>query len=76
MFRQTDIAQIGPDIKFNTSLFYSKTLFGIDTFGTGLTLHFVGSEQDFHNSFNGTNPIASLDAPNYVHLIGSWTTLD
>jgi iron complex outermembrane receptor protein len=76
VFNLTDTAQVGPDLKFTASLFYSKTLFGIDTFKTGFTLHYVGSEQDFQNSSNGTNPTATLDAPNYVHLIGSWTTLD
>ncbi|MBV8481399.1 MAG: hypothetical protein JO077_00865, partial [Verrucomicrobia bacterium] len=73
----TDIqAQSVPDLKFQASAFYSKTVFGIDTFKTGLTLHYVGSELDFHNSANGTNPTVTLDFPNYVHLIGSWTTLD
>lgn len=76
VFNLTDTAQVGPDLKFTASFFYSKTLFGIDTFKTGFTLHYVGSEQDFQNSSNGTNPTATLDAPNYVHLIGSWTTLD
>jgi iron complex outermembrane receptor protein len=76
VFNETDTAQIGPDIKFTASLFYSKTLFGIDTFKTGFTLHYIGSELDFTNSNNGTNPTATLDAPHYVHLIGSWTTLD
>jgi outer membrane receptor protein involved in Fe transport len=65
-----------PDIKFQMSLFYSRTLFAIDTFKTGLTLHYVGSELDSNNSYNGTDPTATLTSPGYVHLIGSWTTLD
>ena len=65
-----------PDVKLLASAFYSKTVFGIDTFKTGLTLHYIGSEEDGRNSANGTDPNATLDFPNYVHLIGSWTTLD
>jgi iron complex outermembrane receptor protein len=65
-----------PDLKLLASAFYSKTVLGIDTFRTGLTLHYIGSEQDARNSANGTDPNATLDFPNYVHLIGSWTTLD
>ena len=58
------------------SIFYSKTVFGIDTFKTGITLHYVGSETDIANSFNNTNPNATLDAPGYIHLLGNWTTFD
>jgi hypothetical protein len=76
VFNETDTADAAPDIKFLASAFYSKTVFGIDTVRTGLTLHYIGSEQDFRNSFNNTNPNATLDFPNFVHLIGSWTTLD
>jgi iron complex outermembrane recepter protein len=76
VFDETGTAEVGPDLKFIGSLFYSKTLFGTDTFRTGFTLHYVGSELDFINSANNTNPTATLDAPNYVHLIGNWTTLD
>jgi outer membrane receptor protein involved in Fe transport len=79
VFNLTDTAiqaASAPDIKFQASAFYSKTVFGIDTFKTGLTLHYIGSEQDFTNSANNTNPNATLNFPNYVHLIGSWTTLD
>jgi iron complex outermembrane recepter protein len=65
-----------PDWKILASLFYSKTLFGIDTVRTGVTLHYVGSELDVTNSANGTDPITTLDAPGYVHVIGNWTTLD
>jgi outer membrane receptor protein involved in Fe transport len=68
----------GPDFKMITSLFYSKTICGIDTFSTGLTLNYRDSMGDGHNNAKGSNPLAnaSLDAPGYVHLIGSLTTLD
>jgi iron complex outermembrane recepter protein len=72
----TDTFQVGPDWKMLASLFYSKTLFGIDTFKTGVTLHYIGSELDQANSANNTNPIATLDAPGFVHTISNWTTLD
>ncbi|MBV8099396.1 MAG: TonB-dependent receptor [Verrucomicrobia bacterium] len=75
VFDFTDVFPI-PDLKFLASLFYSKTLFGIDTFKTGITLHYVGSETDIANSFNNTNPNATLDAPGYIHLVGNWTTFD
>ncbi len=68
----------GPDFKMVASGFYSKTLFGIDTFRTGLTMNYRDSEADFNNNSKGSNPLANsgLDAPGYVHLIGSWTTFD
>jgi len=68
----------GPDFKLIASLFYSKTICSIDTFQTGLTLNHRDSEADFNNNAKGSNPLANpgLDAPGYVHLIGSWTTLD
>jgi hypothetical protein len=66
----------GPDFKLIASLFYSKTLFGLDTFRTGLTLNYIDSEHDINDNYKGTYPQATLDAPNYVHLIGSFTTLD
>lgn len=75
VFNETDLFGT-PDVKFLTSLFYSKTLFGIDTLKTGISLHYVGSELDGTNSDNGTNPTATLTYPGYVHLIGNWTTLD
>ncbi|HYZ72609.1 MAG TPA: TonB-dependent receptor [Chthoniobacterales bacterium] len=79
VFDETDLANtVGPDLKFNASVFYSKTLFGIDTFRTGATLYYVGSELDFNNTDNGTNPAANagLDFPGFIHTIGSWTTLN
>jgi len=65
-----------PDFKGYISLFYSKLLFGIDTFRTGLTLNYIDSEHDINDNFKGTLGGVTLDAPNYVHLIGSFTTLD
>jgi len=76
VFNETDTFQSGPDVKFLASVFYSKRFFGIDTFRTGITMHYVGSELDRLNSFHGTNPIATLSPPGYVHTIGSWTTFD
>ena len=37
---------VSPDFKLTASLFYSKTLFGIDTFQTGVTFNFIDSEHD------------------------------
>jgi len=67
-----------PDFKALASVFYSKTLFGVDTFRTGVTLHYVDSEHDINDNFKGTMANFSSDVPgtNYVHLIGSWTTVD
>jgi hypothetical protein len=65
-----------PDFTLVANLFYSKTLFGIDTFRTGLTLNYVDSEHDINDNFKGTLPNASLDAPNYVRRIGSFRTVD
>jgi iron complex outermembrane recepter protein len=65
-----------PDFKLVASLFYSKILFGIDTFRTGLTINYTDSEHDLNDNFKGTDPQANLNAPKYVHLIGSFTTLD
>jgi iron complex outermembrane receptor protein len=79
VFNETDAADsTGPDLKMQASAFYSKTLFGIDTFRTGVSLYYVGSELDFNNTFNGTNPAANatLDFPGFIHEIGSWTTLN
>jgi iron complex outermembrane recepter protein len=68
----------GPDFKLVTSAFYSKTLFGVDTFRTGFTLNFIDSEADRINNRKGSAPNLNngLDSPGYVHLIGSYTTVD
>jgi iron complex outermembrane receptor protein len=68
-----------PDLKLVASIFYSKTLFGIDTFKTGITLNYVDSEDDMNSNFNGTKTDFTSDSatnPHYVHMIGSFTTLD
>ncbi len=65
-----------PDFKAIVTLFYSKHLFRIDDFRTGFTLNYIDSEHDVNDNYKGTNPTATLDAPNYVHLIGSFTTVD
>jgi iron complex outermembrane recepter protein len=65
-----------PDFKSVGSVFYSKTVFGVDTLRTGVTVNFVDSEHDIADNFKGTNPLATLDAPGYVHRIGDWTTFD
>jgi len=79
VFDETDLANaFGPNLKMLWTAFYSKTLFGTDTFRTGFNLHFINSELDFNNTDNGTNPSANatLDFPGFIHVIGNWTTLD
>ena len=74
-----DDAAPTPDLKLVASVLYSKTLFGIDTFKTGLTLNYIDSEDDFNSNLNGSKTAFSSDSltnPNYVHMIGSFTTLD
>jgi outer membrane receptor protein involved in Fe transport len=60
------------------SIFYDKTLFGVDTFRTGFTLNYTDSEADVFNNRKGSAPNLNngLDSPGYVHLIGSYTTVD
>jgi iron complex outermembrane recepter protein len=77
----TDTANNSTDWKMLASIFYDKTVLGIDTFKTGLTLHYIGSELDFNNSGNGAVPIPLFVPDNYplntrIHTIGNWTTLD
>lgn len=69
---------VTPDFKATASIFYSKTLFGIDIFQTGLTLNYLDFEHDV-NDFQGEG----LTLPQFVasgfpqtHTVGSWTTLD
>jgi iron complex outermembrane recepter protein len=68
----------GPDFKMVGSLFYSKHLFGNDNVRTGFTLNYIDSEADGTTNFKGTLPAvdAGLNPPGYVHLVGSWTTVD
>jgi len=65
-----------PDFKSVASVFYSKTVFGMDNFRTGLTLNYWDSEHDINDNNFGTNALSSLDPGGRVHEIGSWTTLD
>ncbi len=65
-----------PDFKSVASAFYSKTVFGVDTFRTGLTVNYWDSEHDINDNSFGTNALAGLDPGGRVHQIGSWTTLD
>jgi len=68
----------GPDLKIVASIFYSKHVFGNDLFRTGFTLNYENSELDNTNDGHGTIPAidAGLLQPGYVHLVGSWTTVD
>jgi iron complex outermembrane recepter protein len=68
----------GPDFKLISTLFYSKHVFGNDNFRTGFTINYIDSEADGLNNFHNTLPAvdAGLHPPGYIHLIGSWTTLD
>ncbi|HKM59204.1 MAG TPA: TonB-dependent receptor [Chthoniobacterales bacterium] len=67
-----------PDFKLLGTIFYSKKMFGLDTFKTGFTIHYTDSEQDVNSSHSGTDPNFVSDVPgtNYVHQIGNWTTFD
>jgi iron complex outermembrane recepter protein len=68
-----------PDFKFVASLFYTKTLFGTDSFQTGLTLNYIDSEHD-SNDFRALGltlqEFVSQFHLSQVHTIGSWTTFD
>jgi iron complex outermembrane recepter protein len=65
-----------PEIKSTSSFFYTKTLFGVDTFRTGLTLNYVGPEHDQLDNYYGVLAGAPVQPNGLVHEIGSWTTLD
>jgi iron complex outermembrane receptor protein len=68
---------VAPDFKLTGSVFYSKTVFGVDTFRTGLTINYLDSEHDI-NDFRGLG--LDLRDPNFgfpdTHVVGSWTTFD
>ena len=69
----------GPDFKLTANAFYSKTLFGIDTFKTGLILNYTDSEHDV-NDFRALGLtlqqfVAQTGFPQ-VHTIGNWVTFD
>lgn len=64
-----------PDFRLIASIFYSKTVFGSDTFQTGFTVNYIDSEHDETDNYGGALPDAT--EPNgVVHRIGSWTTVD
>ncbi len=65
-----------PEIKSTSSIFYSKILFGIDIFRTGLTLNYTGPEHDVLDNFQGVLGNAQVQPNGLVHEIGSFTTLD
>jgi len=67
-----------PDFKLLGTIFYSKRVFGLDTFKTGFTIHFTDSEQDGNTSHGGTDPnfVSDVRGTDYVHQIGNWTTFD
>ncbi|HET9376037.1 MAG TPA: TonB-dependent receptor [Chthoniobacterales bacterium] len=69
----------GPDFRMVTSAFYSKTVFGCDTFRTGLTLNYMDSEHDVNDprAFGLTLQefVAATGLAN-AHVIGNWTTFD
>jgi iron complex outermembrane receptor protein len=65
-----------PEIKGTSSIFYTKTLFGIDLFRTGLTLNYTGPEHDVLDNYYGVLGNASVQPNGFVHEIGSFTTLD
>jgi outer membrane receptor protein involved in Fe transport len=68
----------GPDFKMVSSAFWSKTICGVDTFRTGFTLNYLDSESDRTNNRKGSAPNLNggLTPPGYVHLVGSYTTVD
>ncbi|MGA8480180.1 MAG: TonB-dependent receptor [Chthoniobacterales bacterium] len=69
----------GPDFRLVASAFYSKTVFGVDTFRTGLTLNYLDSEHDVNDprAFGLTLQqfVAATGLAN-AHVIGNWTTFD
>lgn len=65
-----------PDLRLVASIFYSKRLFGVDTFRTGFTLNFTDSQHDRRDNFKDTNPSATVQPNGLVHRIGSFTTID
>jgi iron complex outermembrane receptor protein len=70
---------VSPDFKLTASLFYTKTLFGIDTFQTGITFNFIDSEHDV-NDYRGLGLtlaefVAASGLPD-THVVGNWSTFD
>ncbi|MFZ0502536.1 MAG: TonB-dependent receptor [Chthoniobacterales bacterium] len=65
-----------PDLKLVASIYYSKTVFAIDTFRTGIVCNFTDSYHDGNDNYKGTDPEASVQPNGFVHRVGSWTTWD
>jgi len=72
-----------PDFKLVGTLFYSKTLFGVDTFKTGFTVNYLDSEHDGNGSdfqsLGLTIPqlvAASGGQFTQTHVVGYWLTFD
>ncbi len=75
VFDYTDTFNL-PDFKMIASIFYTKNLFGIDTFQTGFTLNYFDSEHDTFDDFRRALPSSFAEPNGLVHRIGSWTTVD
>jgi iron complex outermembrane receptor protein len=68
-----------PDFKAVGSLFYSKTVFGVDTFQTGFVVNYVDFEHDFNDFKTAGQTLAEFVAATgftQVHTVGDWTTFD
>jgi iron complex outermembrane receptor protein len=70
-----------PDFKMVANLFYSKTVFGVDTFKTGVTLNYVDSEHDGNGSDFQTQgltipQLVALTGFTQTHVVGYWLTFD
>ena len=67
-----------PDFKLGSQpLLFENFFLGSHTFRTGLTLNYVDSEHDNRRQLQRNLILTvTLDAPNYVHRVGSFTTVD
>jgi iron complex outermembrane receptor protein len=70
-----------PDFKLVGTLFYSKTLFGVDTFKTGFTVNYLDSEHDGNGSdfqsLGLTIPqLVAQTGFTQTHVVGYWLTFD
>ncbi|MBV8586083.1 MAG: TonB-dependent receptor, partial [Verrucomicrobia bacterium] len=65
-----------PDFQLNASVFYSKTLFELDTLRTGFVINYTDSLHDTFDNFKGTNPSANVEPNGLVHRVGSYTTVN
>ncbi len=70
---------VGPDFHLIASLFYSKTVFGVDRIRTGVTLNFYDSEHD-GNDFQAEGiPNSQIEAQlgvSQTPTVGNWLTFD